>query len=368
MMALLLAGGSITPPLTATAAQKEKKKKADDETTADSGGKKKKKKNKDAAATDAEESLTTDKPKKGGKKNAAAATAKAPTAKGQAMLWRGHADISQLNLFWGPGGEAGAPKAPFTFIKEDITGTNPKVKVKDARGVQWNVKFDEEVHAEVAASRLVWACGYVVEESYFIPSGKIIGVKGLGRAKNFVAADGSFTNAMFENRPDTVARRNVRWSWEANPFAGSKELSGLAILNVLLNNWDAKVDNNNVLGMYGDDGKVYDWYIQSDWGGTFGKTGTFAKSKWDVRDYTRQAFIDGVSGGKLNLHYSGKMGSALKSVPLDHAHWFASVIWQLSDEQIRDAFRAAGATDQEVTGFAARVRQKINELYAITNR
>lgn len=338
----------------------------------ESGGKKKKKK-KDSVETEASAEPTSNAEptsKKSGKskKNSTASSA-APTAKGQPMLWRGHADSTQLNLFWGPGGESGVPKPPFTFIKEDMTGTNPKIKVTDANGVKWNVKFDEEVHAEVAASRIAWACGYKVEESYFVASGNVSGVRGLTRAKKFVAADGSFTNAMFENRPDTVARRNIRWTWESNPFVGTKEMSGLAILNVLLNNWDAKVDNNNVLGMYGEDGQVYDWYVQSDWGGTFGKTGGyFSHTKWSVPDYTKQAFISGASGGRLSLHYTGKMGSALKSVPIEHAKWFAGVIGQLSDEQIRDAFRAAGASDQEIAGFSTRVRQKINELTAAVGR
>ncbi len=47
----------------------------------------------------------------------------------------------------------------------------------------------------------------MVEESYFVPSGKVSGVTGLGRAKKFVGANGSISNAMFEKRPDHIARR-----------------------------------------------------------------------------------------------------------------------------------------------------------------
>jgi hypothetical protein len=294
----------------------------------------------------------------------------APLAPGTPTLWAARSEMSQLDLYWGIGGQEQAPKPPFTFDKEDLTGTNPKIKVRDANGAKWNVKFDEEVQAEVAASRIVWACGFMVEESYFVPSGKVDGVVGLTRAKKFVGADGSFTRAMFETRPDTIARRNIRWAWESNPFVGTKELSGLAILNVLLNNWDAKVDNNNVLGMVADDKTtIYDWYIQSDWGGTFGKTGGyFSHTKWSVQDFSKQAFISNVSGGRINLHYTGKMGSALKSVPVEHAKWFAGVVGQVSDKQLSDAFRAAGATDAEVTGFVGRLRQKINELKAAVSR
>src|SRR5262245_57337179 len=122
----------------------------------------------------------------------------APTKAGVPALWEDRGDVSRLNLVLGIGSEAGKPKPPFQFDKEDVTGTNPKIKIIDANGVKWNLKFDEEVHSEVAASRIAWACGYMVEESYFIPSGKVSGVTGLGRARKFVGSDGSFTNAMAE--------------------------------------------------------------------------------------------------------------------------------------------------------------------------
>jgi hypothetical protein len=288
----------------------------------------------------------------------------APTNTGTPALWEDRGDAADLDLYWGIGSEEEAPKAPFKFLKEDTSGTNPKIKVLDANGAQWNVKFDEEVHAEVACSRIAWACGYMVEESYFVPSGKIEGVTGLGRAKKFVGADGSFSTAMFEKRPDSIARRGTPWAWDSNPFTGSKELSGLAILAVMLNDWDAKLDNNGVLGMYADDGTgVKEWYVVADWGGTLGKMGgVFSHSKWDLEAYQKQAFIEGVSGGKLKLHYTGKGGNILNAVPVEHARWFADVVGRLSDDQLREAFRAAGASPQEMSGFTARIREKINEL------
>jgi hypothetical protein len=262
----------------------------------------------------------------------------------------------------GIGSEEGMPKPPFQFDKEDTSGTNPKIKIIDANGVKWNLKFDEEVHAEIAASRLAWACGYMVEESYFVPSGKVSGVKGLGRAAKFVSSDGSFANAMAEKRPDNVARRGINWDWSSNPFAGTKELSGLAILNCLLSNWDAKTTNNNVLGMFDGEGGVKDWYLVADWGGTFGKTGGFlSHSKWDLAAYSKQRFIDGAKSGSIDFHYSGKM-SALRSIQVDHAKWFVGIVGKLSDNQIKDAFRAAGATQAETEGFTAQIRKRINEL------
>jgi len=298
------------------------------------------------------------------------ATAKpstAPDTIGRPAIREDRGDIATLDLFLGIGSTEGMPKAPFQFKEEDKTGTNPKIKVIDANGVKWNVKFDEEVHAEVAASRLVWAFGYMVEESYFVPSGQVNGVKGLTRAKKFVGADGSFTNAMFEKRPNDIARRKQPWSWSSNPFSGTKELSGLILLNVLVNNWDAKQDNNGVLGMFDKNGGVNEWYTVCDWGGTFGKFGSvFSHSKWNPRDFERQSYIDGVSGNMLKLHYSGKM-SGSHSVPLEHARWFMGMASRLTDDQIRQAFKASGATADETESFTNKLRNKINELKTATD-
>src|SRR5262245_37841656 len=287
----------------------------------------------------------------------------APTKAGVPALWEDRGDVSRLNLVLGIGSEAGKPKPPFKFDKEDVTGTNPKIKIIDANGVKWNIKFDEEVHGEVAASRIVWACGFMVEESYFVPSGKVEGVTGLGRARKFIAADGSFKDGMFEKRPDDVARRRINWTWNANPFVGSKELSGQQVLATMLNNWDMKPTNNNVLGVYDKDGKVVDYYVVADWGGSFGKmSAIFTFSKWNLDDYNRQGFIDGVSGGRLKLHYRGRSQSLFKSVPVEHARWFAGIIGQIRDDQLREAFRAAEGAPAEIEGFTKRLRQKINEL------
>ncbi len=349
----LFAAASVAPP-NATLAQKSKKDKEEKEQKADKHSKEKEKEKE-------KETKTSGGGKgPGGRK----IPANAPTETGTPIMWRDPGNIAAKNLLLGIGSEEGKPKPPFQFKEEDLTGTNPKIKVIDANGVKWNIKFDEEVHAEVACSRIVWACGYMVEESYFVPSGRVNGVTGLGRAKKFVGS-GSFTDGMFEKRPDNIARRRIPWDWDKNPFNGKRELYGLAMLGFLLNDWDAKPTNNNVLGMYDDDGSVKEWYLVADWGGTLGHAGGFTShSKWDMDAYAKQALIEGASGNAVRFHYSGKMGGSLKAVPREHVRWFAGLIGQLTDNQIRDAFRAAGASQEEVNGFTSVIRKRINELKA----
>src|SRR5579871_7060996 len=86
-----------------------------------------------------------------------------------AILWREPSDISSRNLFYGPGGSAHSPHGRFTFVKEDLNGTNPKFVVRDSEGIKWKVKLGDEARPEIAATRLVWAAGYFANEDYFLP-------------------------------------------------------------------------------------------------------------------------------------------------------------------------------------------------------
>ena len=57
------------------------------------------------------------------------------------ILWRDPGPIAEKNLAQGPTSAERAPKPPFTFLEEDLSGSKPKVKVTDANGVVWKVKF-----------------------------------------------------------------------------------------------------------------------------------------------------------------------------------------------------------------------------------
>src|SRR5262245_20252071 len=72
----------------------------------------------------------------------------APTKSGVPALWEDRGDVSKQNLVLGIGSEAGKPKPPFQFEKEDVTGTNPKIKIIDANGVKWNRSEERRVGKE----------------------------------------------------------------------------------------------------------------------------------------------------------------------------------------------------------------------------
>jgi hypothetical protein len=105
-----------------------------------------------------------------------------------AVLWRDPSDLATRDLFYGPGGHSRAPHGVFTFIKEDLDGTNPKFSVKDQDGVKWKVKLGEEAQPETVATRFLWAMGYFADEDYYLPELQVrdmpsrLGDLGLSRA------------------------------------------------------------------------------------------------------------------------------------------------------------------------------------------
>jgi hypothetical protein len=286
-------------------------------------------------------------------------------AKSPAVLWRDPGGIGARDVFWGAGSAAAAPRGPFTFVEEDLSGANPKVAVRDPEGREWDVKFGEEIHAEVAANRLVWALGYFVEPQYYVPSGTIRGAKNLARAAQHIGADGRFRGARFRFSDPSVPRTEEEWTLSRNPFVGTRELSGLCVLMTMLNNWDIQGPRNNkVLRASGPRGRSERRFLVSDLGATFGRMGggpISNKSKWNLDHFREQKFIDKVDGTSLHLAYDG-YDPDIERVPIAHARWFAGLAAQLRPAQVRRAFEAAGASPSEIDGFSTKLMEKIREL------
>jgi hypothetical protein len=279
-----------------------------------------------------------------------------------AVLWRDPGPIAELDLYWGVGAPERVPAPPFMFLGEDAAGANPKVRVTDARGVEWSAKFagqHNEVHSEIAASRIAWALGYFVVDSYFVDAPTI---EGLPPAMKSVAA-----RARFESRPEGVERLGT-WDLEHNPFEGTRELSGLKMLMALLHNWDARKGNTAILLVPSPEGRPERRFVVSDLGATFGRMseGLLGRSRWDLDGYRRQPYLGDVDAkeGTLRLRYRTPFRSDITdvTVPIDHARWFEAMASQLSETQIRRAFDAAGAAGPEGAAFARTVVEKIGQL------
>lgn len=279
------------------------------------------------------------------------------------VLWRDPGPLAQRDLFWGGGSGDRAPKPPLTFVKENTKGTSPKVIVTDANGTEWGVKFGAEAHSEVAASRLLWAFGYPVQEVYYVHEGAIAGVKDLQRADE-VIKEGKFWEARFE-RHDPKMVEGEGWALSGNPFDGTKEMSGLLLLFALINNWDTDLAKNQAIYAVTTDTGTEQWYIADDIGATFGRFDERSPIKWKLDEYRKDKLIARVEPDGIVLNYRA-YGTPPTRVPMDHARWFVSMASQLTEAQVRKAFEAAGAPPDQVAGFTQVFMQKLGELKKAT--
>lgn len=305
---------------------------------------------------------------------AATGTVPKPTPTPKPLIWMDPGDVSKLDLVYGVGGKEQAPQPPFTFVEENLKGSNPKIRVKDAAGVRWSVKWGSEVNSETLATRLLWAVGYFVEAAYFVPSGKIEGVTGLTRAKDYVKPDGSFVNARFERQREKGVKNldeERSWSWIDNPFVGSSELNGLKVMVMLVSNWDNKDvrdfkrGSNTAIFQTPQESR----YLVTDWGGSMGKWGGFlSREKWDCKGYSSQtrSFVKGVRNGIVQFGYTGQHTSDFaRDIKVSDVQWLMKYLGRLSDEQIRSALEASGATSDEQACFTRAIRERINQLQAL---
>lgn len=270
---------------------------------------------------------------------------------GTPAFWRAPSDIESRNLLLGAGGEAMKPDiSKLTFIEEKKGGYSKKYRVRDAKGNEWIAKLGKEAQPDTAANRLLWALGYETEIAYLVPKVKIEG-------------KGEFENVRLEARPANVKRAG-NWMWENNPFKDTPEFRGLKILMVMINNWDMKDDNNEILAIRRDaTGKGELRYIISDLGGSFGKTGGFfTRSRNEPSDYVKADFIKKVNGNVIDFNYGGKNQKLFENITVADARWLSNWLKRLSDEQIKDAFRAANYSAEEVDILAGALKERINEL------
>jgi hypothetical protein len=302
-----------------------------------------------------------------------------------AVLWRDPGAIASLELLNGEGGakDAPDPHADYTFIKEDMNGTSPKFYVRDSNGVKWLVKLGVEARPETAATRFVWAMGYFTDEDYFLSQIHVNGLPKLHR-KMFGASPktGIVPNVRLKRQGESL-KKVENWDWFDNRFVGTRELNGLRVLMALINNWDLNTENNKV---YVADHERR--FVVSDLGASFGKTQWPPShapllphaTKGVLKDYAHSKFIRAVRGDAVTFEmhttapffmrwfdrkYFNEYRQAERverGIPVPDAQWIGGLLAQLTPQQIRDAFRAAGYQPAEVDGFAKVVEKRIAAL------
>lgn len=301
------------------------------------------------------------------------------------ILWSDPGDIRSKNLFWGAGGEAHQPKLPVVFEEEVRGGTSPKFEVHDAAGKKWRVKMGLEPRPETAASRLMWAVGYVGNETYYYSTLRVDKMPAtLSRGQQYLTPRGEVLNVRLQRHPEHL-KRVGKWNWRKNPFYGTREFNGLRIMMALIGNWDLKDDNNAIFENEKEPGPPI--YAVSDLGtamGTPGKSYSDPMSKGNLAVYRHTKLIAHAHKDSVDLNfpkrppvvelfefewgfYFHQVGLRWigKRIPREDAKWISSLLGQLSHDQIRDAFRAAGYSDPEVNAYTEAVLSRIHELNSL---
>jgi hypothetical protein len=303
-----------------------------------------------------------------------------PLSSVQAVIWRDPGDVSILDLAAGPGGSDGAPRPPFVFLEEHLTGSQPCVSVRDGRGLKWRIKWGDEVNAEALATRLAWAAGYFVETTYFVADGRLQGASGLQRAAACVDEHSLFRDARFELDEDGVTKHfeEHSWAWNDNPFVGTRELNGLKIVMMWLSNWDAKDvrdvargSNTGIFECQIGSGLREARYLITDWGGAFGRWGSVVRrGRWDCHAFEAEnaSFVNGRDGDVVRFGYTGQRTTDIAGgIRVGDVEWLLSKVGGLRREQIADAVRASGGTPEEIEVFSRALRARLDSLAAIIN-
>jgi hypothetical protein len=299
-----------------------------------------------------------------------------------AVLWRQPNDIATRNLYYGPGGRAHEPRAPYTFVEEDNGGTQPKFIVKDGNDVKWTVKLGFEARSETAATRLVWAVGYFANEDYFVPEMQIDKMpKHLKRGNKYIASGGVIHDARLKRHSEDE-KMSGHWDWHNGPFAGTRELNGLRVMMAVINDWDLKKVNNKIYASEDGNAPVY---MVGDLGATFGPPGVIlplSRSRSDLGKYAASTFIKKTTAQYVDFETPRapfvamgfwpftylprvKLDSVLRQVPRDDARSMGTVLARLSKRQVKDAFRAARWQPDVVDAYANIVEDRVRQLCAL---
>ena len=280
------------------------------------------------------------------------------TAPAGASLWEQPSNLTARNLYDGPWGADHAPDArdTFTFVARKHTGVNLGMTVKDSKGREWSVKqpypggLDNEGRVEVAVSRLLSAIGYHQPPVYYLPS--------------FTLKDDFGTHVEVGGRfrlKEETLNDEGEWSWQENPFVGSKPYQGLLAILMMFNSTDLKNQNNSLYERRRGD-LVEQWYVVRDVGAALGDTSRWAPFKGDPQAFARTPYILGVSNGHVDFAYRGWYEKLVRDrISPEDVAWASNLIGRLSDAQMRDAFRAGGFTPEETTQFVRALRAKIDE-------
>jgi hypothetical protein len=271
-------------------------------------------------------------------------------------LWEPPANLADRDLFNGEWDVTHTPNphGRYTLLEHKHTGINPGLTVRDALGRKWSVKQappngqPPEGPVEVVLSRLLSAIGYHQPPVYFLPSFTLVDDWG-----THTEPGGRF------RLHDKALKDRGEWSWQENPFVGTKPYQGLLAILMMVNSSDLKNANNTLYDHRSKEG-VERWYVVRDLGMALGTTGRFAPRRADPDAFERQRFVLGVSNGFVRFDFHGWHQELVHDrITTDDLRWASDLLAELSDRQWADAFRAGGYDPQVAARFIRKLQANI---------
>jgi hypothetical protein len=272
-----------------------------------------------------------------------------------AELWEEPRNVESRDMIYGPWGRAFAPNTQetFTFSRPKSHGVSPGFEVKDAEGREWSVKFGDEGHVEVFLSRILSALGYHQPPVYYVDAFALHDERG---------THPRFPGARFRPKKVPDLKELGDWSWQRNPFVGTKPYQGLLVTLLLFNSSDLK-NSNNSLFEYRGGGKKEARYVVRDLGTALGETGRLDPKRNDPDLFAKLRFIKRVDkDGFVEFSYHGwHQELYLERITADDVKWTCDWLARLTDRQWSDAFKSAGYDDETASKFLTTIKQRIDQ-------
>lgn len=281
-----------------------------------------------------------------------------PATAGRVSLWEEPGDVASRDVYYGPWGPERAPDPAdvYVLIAHKHSGVNPGMTVRDSRGRRWSVKqaptdgTPSEGPIEVVVSRVLSAVGYHQPPVYYLRSFTLKDDWGL-----HTELGGRF------RLKDARLKERGEWSWQQNPFVGTRPYHGLLVMLMLFASSDLK-NSNNSLYEYRSGAIVELRYAVRDLGTALGDTSRLAPRRGDPSVFERQRVFKGIENGFVEFNFHGWHQELIRHrITSADVGWATELLSQLTEAQWSDAFRAGGYDDETASRFTRKLRANVAE-------
>ena len=321
--------------------------------------------------------------------------------------------LTTTEIARGPDRSDGPSPGPWRVERGKTDGIMPGIRILDAEGVRYFVKFDSPGYrelatgAEVVVTKLLHALGYHVPENYiaYITRDDLVIAEGArkdysdGRRRPLVQEDLDLVLSQAAREPDGSYRVVASKALEGSPIGGfrfhgtrpddpndivpheaRRELRALRVFSAWVNHVDCKGSNTLDTIVPGPNGSVVRHHL-IDFGSTLGSAGVRAREAWEGAEFvfdqgeTRWGMVDlglrtrpWMHAGDAGLAAVGRFEAerfdpegwkprlpnpAFARARPEDLFWGARLVAAFTDEQIRAAVEAGRYSDPDVATHLA---------------